>query len=125
MARELGVSERVLFTGYQADPKPYLAAMNLFVLPSRSEGLSISLLEAMSAGIPVAVTDVGANGEVVDQGLAGTILSDHESEWPDQIKSVLSDPNRLQAMSRMARERVERDYSMDATLAGYEALYNF
>jgi glycosyltransferase involved in cell wall biosynthesis len=122
-ARELGVSERVLFAGYQADPKPYLAAMNLFVLPSRSEGLSISLLEAMSAGIPVAVTDVGANGEVVDQGRAGTILSDHESEWPDQIKSVLSDPNRLQAMSRMARERVERDYSMDATLAGYEALY--
>jgi glycosyltransferase involved in cell wall biosynthesis len=77
----------------------------------------------MAAGIPVAVTDVGANGEVVDQGRAGTILSDHESEWPDQIKSVLSDPNRLQAMSRMARERVERDYSMDATLAGYEALY--
>jgi glycosyltransferase involved in cell wall biosynthesis len=123
LARALGISERVLFAGYQPCPRPFYDAMNLFVLSSRSEGLSISLLEAMATGVPAAVTDVGENRVVVDEGRAGVMLSDNEADWASQLKDALSDRERLEAMSGSARARVEKHYSLEATLAGYEDLY--
>jgi glycosyltransferase involved in cell wall biosynthesis len=122
-ARDLGVSDRVIFAGYQADPAPYLAAMDLFVLPSRSEGLSVALLEAMAAGVPVVVTDVGANREVVDGGKCGVILPDDERKWPDMIAAIMNNPETIADKIQVARQRVRTYYSLEATLDGYERLY--
>jgi glycosyltransferase involved in cell wall biosynthesis len=123
-ARELGVSDRVIFAGYQADPTPYLAAMDLFVLPSRSEGLSIALLEAMSAGVPVAVTDVGASREVIEDGKCGAVLPEDEGKWPEILAEVLRDKEGLARRRDAAVSRVRDCYSLEATLDGYEAVYN-
>ena len=122
-AQELGVADRVIFAGYQADPQPYLGAMDCFMLPSRSEGVSVALLEAMGAGVPVVVTDVGANREVVEDGRCGVILPDDERHWPEAITSLITDPAAVTQRTQAAQLRVRTRYSLDATLDGYECLY--
>ncbi len=123
LARSLGIADRVRFAGFQADPQPLLKAMDLFVLSSRSEGLSMGLLEAMAAGVPVAVTDVGANREVIENGACGILLPEDEALWPGVLGAALADRGRLQSMAERARGRVEAHYSLQATLDGYENLY--
>lgn len=122
-ARELKVSDRVVFAGYQPDPAPYLAAMNLFVLPSRSEGVSVALLEAMVAGVPAAVTDVGSNREVVEDGKCGVMLPEDEGAWPETITVVMKDMDAATQRAQTAQQRVQDHYSLEATMDGYELLY--
>jgi glycosyltransferase involved in cell wall biosynthesis len=122
-ARELGVADRVIFAGFQGDPAPYLAAMDVFVLPSRSEGVSVALLEAMAAGVPVAVTDVGANREVIEEGRCGVILPAEECQWPEILAALLNDPEGSAIKQQAAKERVRTRYSLATTLDSYEQLY--
>ena len=122
-ARDLAVADRVIFAGYQSEPGPYLAAMDVFVLPSRSEGLSVSLLEAMVAGVPVAVTDVGANREVIEDGKCGTMLPEDEGAWAEILEGILRDKVGTQTKAAAARTRVHDHYSLESTLDNYERLY--
>ena len=123
--KELGVSDRVIFSGYRSDAKSCLAAMDLFVLPSRSEGLSVSLLEAMAAEVPVAVTDVGESRRVIENGECGVLLPDDEAEWSNTLHSVMCDLRCAMCVERtmLARQRMKQHYSMYATLDEYEKLY--
>jgi len=123
MAHELGIADQVIFAGYQADTESCYQAMDLFILPSRSEGLSISLLEAMAAGVPVMVTDVGANREVVEDGKCGRILPEDEGQWADAIIAAMNDSDSAAAKAQSARQRVRSHYSLETTLDGYEQLY--
>ena len=123
--RELGISPNVVFAGFQSDARKFLDLMDVFILPSHSEGLSVALLEAMAAGVPVAVTDVGENRRVLDDGRAGVLLPDDEAQWAAAIQSELTVISSEQAGQRVqrAKQRVGEHYSFDATLAAYERLY--
>ena len=124
-ARSLGFSGRVVFAGFRPDARRLAEAMDLFVLPSRSEGLSVALLEAMAAGVPVMATDAGDNRAILENGAAGIMLPPEESEWPRLLREQATEPGRRAAATRTerARRRVEESYSMDSTLAAYEATY--
>jgi glycosyltransferase involved in cell wall biosynthesis len=100
--------------------------MDLFVLPSRSEGLSVALLEALSAGVPVAVTDVGESREVVCGGRLGTVLPNDPGSWPELLERLVADAGNSGqiARSRVAQQHVHDHYSMQATLDGYEQVYD-
>ncbi|MDQ6828453.1 MAG: glycosyltransferase [Gemmatimonadota bacterium] len=124
LAAELGVSDAVHFLGWRDDVHDLHAMFTLFSLSSLSEGTSISLLEAMSAGRCPVVTDVGGNSAVLGPQLQHRLVKsgDHEAlaaGWRD----ALADPARRRADETIARARVISAYSLEATVRAYEALY--
>lgn len=125
LAQELGINSRVIFTGFKTKPVDFLAALDLFLLSSFTEGTSMTLLEAMSLGIPAVVTDVGGNPEIVEQGLTGLLTpSDDDRAFADAMMSLYRAPERASVMSKECRKRFEQRFSA-ATMAGqYRDLYN-
>jgi glycosyltransferase involved in cell wall biosynthesis len=117
----LGITDRVKFAGFRPDARRLLGAMDLFVLSSRSEGLSVGLLEAMAEGVPVAVTDVGANLEVIENGKAGIVLPADEAEWPAILAHAVRHAEPVKVSC--AAERVRGRYAIDQTVDAYETLY--
>ncbi|MEZ4586467.1 MAG: glycosyltransferase [Gemmatimonadales bacterium] len=124
LARARGVADQVRFLGWQQDLGRLLAGMDLFVLTSRSEGTSVSLLEAMSFGLCVVVTDVGGNADVLGPGLAHRLVP---SEQPDAIAegwlAALGSPDARHNDGAAGRRRVVERFSLRAMIAAYEAIY--
>lgn len=124
-AQQLGVRSRVRFAGFRRDARRFFPLFDCYVAPSRSEGLPVALLEAMAAGCPALVTDVGEQRAVIDNGAAGTLLPREDRRWAETILDILGERGRLEARRRaeVARERVRTQYSLEATMAAYERLY--
>jgi glycosyltransferase involved in cell wall biosynthesis len=124
-ADELAVRDRIVFAGYRDDAEDLMALMSLFVLPSLSEGLPVALLEAMLAGVPVAATDVGENRRVLADGACGTLLPAEAERWAEIIGSRLALAGKAESRAQVARarERVDRCYSLTATMVAYEQVY--
>ena len=122
--RERGLDRAVLLLGPRADVADLMAAADLFVLPSEREGLSITLLEAMRAGLPVVATAIGGNGEAVEPGVTGTLVPPHDvAASAAAIVALLGDPGRSAAMGRAARARWGARFTADRMVAETEALY--
>jgi len=123
-AGELGVAESVRFTGAVEDVRVPLAAMDVFVLPSRAEGMSNALLEAMAAGLPVVATAVGGTSEVLDAGRTGLLVPpDDASALATEILGLLEDPARATRLGRAAQGHVAEAFSAPAMVARLERLY--
>jgi glycosyltransferase involved in cell wall biosynthesis len=121
LAASLGVADRVRFLGARRDIPDVLRACDLFVMSSRTEGLSNALLEAMAAGLPIIATDVGGNPEVVDEGVTGELVQPGDAVLLSQrMHALLSDRARLEAMGIAARERAKARFSLTAMVDGYE-----
>lgn len=124
MAQELGLGERVCFLGHRDDVFELLAAMDVFVLPSVSEGMSNTLLEAMAAGVPVIASDVGGNPEIVRDGLDGLLFpTADEAALRERLQRVCTDPSLRACLGKAARERVLEGFSIKAMIDRYEQLY--
>jgi glycosyltransferase involved in cell wall biosynthesis len=125
MSRELGVDGHVRFLGWHDDVETLLANLDVFTLSSRSEGTSLSLLEAMSAGVCPVVTDVGGNGAVLGEGLRHRLVP---PERPDALAVALeharADDVRRRADAEAGVTRVRRHYSVQAMANAYEELYD-
>jgi glycosyltransferase involved in cell wall biosynthesis len=79
LASKLKIDSRVIFAGFKSPATDYMALMELFLLPSLSEGTSMTLLEAMSLGIPCVVSDVGGNPEVINRTELGIVLKNNNA----------------------------------------------
>ncbi len=121
---ELGIADRFHFVGGLTDPAPLLLVADVFVLPSRSEGFSNAILEAMAASLPVVATSVGGNAEAVEQGRSGFIVPPEDaSALAAAILQLLQSPVLLGRMSRASRSRLEAVFTSQAMLGKILACY--
>jgi len=122
-AQELGIVDRVHFLGFRDDVPRVLSALDCFVLPSLSEGLSIATLEAMAAGLPVVVTDSGGPSELVSDGESGLIVPPGDSSALAQaLIAVLHDHDLAGRLGRAARRRAD-GFDLSVMVERYDALY--
>lgn len=121
---ELGLGDRVRFLGRREDVPALLAAADLFVFPSRTEGLPNALLEAMAAAKPIVTTDVPGCGDLITDGQTGLLAPARNPEALSRCMRRLIDDRDLAArLGRAAREHAVRRYDFRATTAAYAALY--
>ena len=124
LASELGLAEHVRFLGLVHDVPALLARARLFVLPSLTEGASLTLLEAMARGLPVVATRVGGNAEVVIDGETGFLIPTRSpAALAEKILRLWREPERARRMGQAGRERVERFFNVRAMVREYEELY--
>lgn len=123
-ALALGLGERVEWLGYRDDVPDLLAASDLYVMSSRSEGLPLALLEAMFAGLPIAATEVGGIPEALSDGLHGLLVPPEDPEaLARALGELVGDRERRRRLGAAARERAEREYSVGVMADAYERLY--
>jgi glycosyltransferase involved in cell wall biosynthesis len=125
LSSRLGLSPSVRFLGEVRDVPALLARASMCVLPSLTEGVSLTLLEAMARGLPVVATRVGGNPEVVADGETGLLVPSAQPErLADAIVQLYNDPARGSEMGRAGRRRVETNFDVRQMVASYEALYD-
>lgn len=114
----------VSLLGHRGDVGPLLAAADAFVLPSRHEGLPISLLEAMAAGLPSVATAVGGIPSLVDDGGSGLLVpASDPPALAAALERLAGDRDLAQRLGGEARRVVERDHSPAAVAAAYADIY--
>ncbi|MGI9657815.1 MAG: glycosyltransferase, partial [Gaiellaceae bacterium] len=119
-----GVYERVEFLGWLDDPTPELERGDIFVLPSRYEGLPLSIIEAMFAELPVVAADVGSVRELVVDGETGLLVPPEDVQAiAAAMTSLAGDRERRRRLGSAARERALARFSLETMLERYRELY--
>ena len=127
-ARHLGLGERVRFHGFHSDPSPWYGQADLLLFPSWLENLPITMLEAMSHGVPcLAMRGDGvryhtANGEIIEHGRDGFLASSDEG-FCQQLRLLLRQPHVLRKAGDVARATVAERYTWDRHLERLEGLF--
>ncbi|MGI5125222.1 glycosyltransferase family 4 protein [Pseudonocardia sp. CA-107938] len=107
-----------------AEVADLLSAADVFVLPSRSEGQPMALLEAMAHGLCVVVSDVGGIPEMVDDETSGLLVpADDVEALTDALRRVLADPELAARLGAAARKRVLAEFDVDVVWRRFDALY--
>jgi glycosyltransferase involved in cell wall biosynthesis len=124
LVRERNLERRVFLPGWRDDVHDMHSAFSLFTMSSTSEGTSISLLEAMSAGLAPAVTNVGGNADVLGDELRDCLVPSGEPEalavaWED----TLLNPERARDHRAAARRRVVESFGLESMVRAYEDVY--
>jgi glycosyltransferase involved in cell wall biosynthesis len=124
IAEKLGIQERITFTGQQENVSQVLSAIDIFVLPSLSEGFPRSVIEAMGARKPVIVTDVGGCSEAVEDYVSGFIVPAKDlKELSDKINLLGTDKELRSKVGKEARIRVEEMFSIQKNVKQIERAY--
>jgi glycosyltransferase involved in cell wall biosynthesis len=125
LARELDLGpEWLRFLGFRSDVPDLLAASDFFLLPSVTEGLPLSLLEAMTHGLPALATPVGGIPEVIRDGEHGFLVPVHgHAELATALARLVDDPTLLRTLGDRARHRALEEFSFERMTGEYLALY--
>ena len=124
LASSLGVADRVRFLGFQSDIRGFLSALDVFVIPTLREGLSISLLEAMAAAKPIVASAIPHNREVIEDGVTGLVVpTSNPLAIARAIARFATTPELARVCAQAARQRVLDQYTLERTLEETWALY--
>lgn len=125
LARKLCVEDRVCWLGERADIPTLLRAFDGFVLASKFEPFGVALLEAMAAGLPIVATSVNEVPEILDGGRCGALVP---AERPEDLAAALvrvaTDAGLRARLGHAARVRASMQFSLAASVASYQALYD-
>ena len=125
LAQELGIAQQTWFAGASSEVPRMLAALDVFVLPSLSEGISNTILEAMASGLPVLATAVGGNVELVRAGEEGAFFQPGDAAGLASLMAAYSrDAALRQSHGAAARAGALARYSMPAMVQNYMAVYD-
>jgi glycosyltransferase involved in cell wall biosynthesis len=120
----LGMTDKVIFLGFREDVPELLRLLDVFMLSSISEGLSIATIEAMAAGVPVVVTRSGGPQEVVVDAKTGFLVSPRDEKSLAEKALLLLKNRRLAAsMGKEAQSEVRTKFSIDAMIRNYQTVY--
>ena len=123
--RELSLEDNVLLAGTRADVPRWLAAFDVFALPSRNEGVSIAALEAMAAALPVVATRVGGNPEVVRDHETGLLIAVGDIDaLAASLARYRDEPGLAERHGAAGRARLQAAFSLDAMVENYQHLYD-
>ena len=124
LAGELGIADRVQFTGAVTNPADYLRAADLFVLPSVAEGMSNSLLEAMATALPCVVSGIGGNTDLITDGQTGRLVGEATAPaWSKALLELLADPAVAHRLGTAARRRVDEEFALRVVVDRYLEVY--
>ncbi|ABM02299.1 glycosyl transferase, group 1 [Psychromonas ingrahamii 37] len=122
-AEELTISEQVDFVGHQNDIVSWLHQAKIYILTSRSEGLSLSMLEGLKSGLPAIVPNVGDLSDVLIHGYNGALIENHSiDDFAHQITSLLSNPQKLDEYSQNAIASTHR-FDLECVRRQWEAVF--
>jgi glycosyltransferase involved in cell wall biosynthesis len=121
---DLGIADRVLFTGLRSDVPQLLPGFDISCLSSVHEGAPLAVLESMAAGVPVVATDCGALRDMVADAGEGFIVPVGDAAvLAGRIAELIAAPDLRHAMGIRARARAERDCSIERTVQGFQQLF--
>ena len=121
--REIGADSAVRFLGHREDARDLLAACDVYANSSISEGISLTILEAMAAGLPIVATSVGGTPEIVDATCGRLVPARDAESLGSMLASLAADPTLRATLGREARARVEQHFTLDRMVREYRAAY--
>lgn len=122
---QAGLSDDVLFMGYRPDVPALLPGLDAYVNSSVFEGISLTILEAMAARVPLVATRVGGTPEIVSDGQTGWLVPARSpSEMTAALRRILEDPATARSVAAGGRQRVEREFSIEQMVGQYAAIYD-
>lgn len=123
-AKKLNVDEYVIFTGYQNEMQNFYHIMDVSVLSSLTEGLSITLLESLKYGIPVVATNVGGNSEIIKQNVNGYLVPPKDPiALAEKIVFLLKNSEVRQQMAMKGHAILKEKFDIDNTVKNYQNIY--
>lgn len=123
-AKELGVADRAHFLGRRQDVPALYSRVNLGVLCSTAEGMSNAVMEGMAAGLPMVVTAVGGNPDLIVDGERGRVVQpERPAELAQAFRWMLEHPEQARDMGAAARGFVRRELSLERLVERHDALY--
>jgi len=124
LSLELGLGDRVVFAGFREDIAEWILCMDVFVLPSLTEGTPISLLEAMACGVPVIASAVGGVPQVIQHGETGMLVSPgSEDEISNAVLTLFRDSEARQKLAQSALVLVKTRYNIEQWIGRVEMEY--
>ena len=124
LAAQLGIDGITQFLGERRDTEALLNAMDVYVLSSLSEGMNLTLLEAMSSGLPVVATSVGGNVEIVEDGISGFLVPvDDPIEMGQRLHQLALDPQLRKRFGSAGRDSTVNRFSENTMMDQYLSLY--
>ena len=124
LAGSIGLDNDIIFAGHRDDVYDLIQAMNVFVLPSYSEGIPLAMLEAMALGIPVVATEVGGIPEVITDGINGYLIRSRKPELvADKCLLLLNNIDLRNRLTHNAKEKIKNEFSVDVQVSKISRLY--
>lgn len=125
LAWELGLSEKLCFTGYVKNVPEFLSCVDIFVVPSIAEGLSITTIEAMTAGLPVVASRTGGLPELVKHGETGLLVQPRDPvELAKAVTELLTNRNKRQMMGACAKRTASEMFSLETMVTETCRIYD-
>jgi len=124
LCNRLEIGDKVFFLGSRRDTPELMPIFDIFVNSSLTEGISLSLLEAMAAGTPIVATNVGGTPEIVINGRTGILVScNNTDQLANALIKILADKEEASIMAKEGLRRVQKLFTLEAMLNNYEHLY--